>query len=630
MANATGIRAGKAYVEAGLDDSGLTAGLRAAEAKLKAWGQSITAIGAGLSGLSGAALGGFFASAKQFADFGSELNDMSARTGVSVEALSILGHAAQQTGTDLGTVEAGVRKMQKNLVAARMGSDQATVAFGALGLSVENLSRLSPEDQFAAVTKAIGKVPDPTNRTAAAMALLGKSGTALLPMIASMDDLTQEAKDLGLVMSSADAESADALGDALDNLTASLGGVVRSIGSAVAPALTELVGDLTRGVAAVAAWVKQNQPLVLTAAKVAVGLAAAGAALTAFGVAVTLAGATLGGIATVITTVGAAVGALLSPIALVSIGLAAGVGAFFKYTAAGAATLGWLGKQFGTLADTAGAAWKGMGDALMAGDLALAGRVLWAALEVEWLRGTAALTAIWADWGSASLDVVTNLQSGIAGTITDLASGVQVIWAQLTTAMQGSWGDLLKYVLTSLNPVAQALKALGVDVEGVVDRGLRAVGFEPTAANEQAQQNAIAPIGQSNIDQRQALDDQRQAEIDARRKANEDAAAAAQKRLDDAMAKFQATRDAAASKAKDATAKGGKGPAVINLEDLAPAVQQAASKTDVAGTFNAAAVRGLGVGDSLQGDQLKEAKKQTEALKKIDKNTAEGMAVYAS
>jgi flagellar biosynthesis GTPase FlhF len=58
-----------------------------------------------------------------------------------------------------------------------------------------------------------------------------------------------------------------------------------------------------------------------------------------------------------------------------------------------------------------------------------------------------------------------------------------------------------------------------------------------------------------------------------------------------------------------------------DLGDIGAAVATSSSKIDVAGSFNAAAFRGLGVGSSLQDDQLKESKKQSKSLERIEKNT---------
>ena len=95
MANAQGIRAGEAFVELFADDSRLVKGLKKASARLKGWGESVTAAGKSMLAGGGAILGALAGSAKVFADMGSELSDMSTRTGVSVEALSELGYAAK-------------------------------------------------------------------------------------------------------------------------------------------------------------------------------------------------------------------------------------------------------------------------------------------------------------------------------------------------------------------------------------------------------------------------------------------------------------------------------------------------------------------------------------------------------
>ena len=90
MASAAGIRAGAAYVELFVQDNRLTRGLAAAAAKLKAFGAGITGLGTQLLGIGVALATPFALAAKLFADMGSELVDMSQRTGVSVEALSEL------------------------------------------------------------------------------------------------------------------------------------------------------------------------------------------------------------------------------------------------------------------------------------------------------------------------------------------------------------------------------------------------------------------------------------------------------------------------------------------------------------------------------------------------------------
>src|SRR5258708_7687659 len=88
-ASASGIKAGRAYVEAGVDNNPLTKGLKLAENKLQAWGANVTSIGKKVFAAGAAITAPRAGTAKLFASMGSELTDVSKRTGVSVESLPV-------------------------------------------------------------------------------------------------------------------------------------------------------------------------------------------------------------------------------------------------------------------------------------------------------------------------------------------------------------------------------------------------------------------------------------------------------------------------------------------------------------------------------------------------------------
>ena len=138
--NASGIRAGRAYVELGADDK-LSAALDNAKKKVKEFGDAASAVGAGVqtAGLAimaaGTAIVGSLAAAGlAFAKIGSDLNDLSARTGMSVEALSELQFVFAQTGVEAADLESGIKKMQKAVVEAANGSQGANDTLARLGL----------------------------------------------------------------------------------------------------------------------------------------------------------------------------------------------------------------------------------------------------------------------------------------------------------------------------------------------------------------------------------------------------------------------------------------------------------------------------------------------------------------
>ena len=84
-----------------------------------------------------------------------------------------------------------------------------------------------------AVLAAIGKVESPTQRTAIAMRLLGRSGTELIPLAGSIDDITKRAEELGLVLADDDVWAAKQLGESFAALQDVMGGLVRQTGAVI-------------------------------------------------------------------------------------------------------------------------------------------------------------------------------------------------------------------------------------------------------------------------------------------------------------------------------------------------------------------------------------------------------------
>jgi hypothetical protein len=289
------VRQGRAYVELYVKNSALVRGLGDAKRRLTEFGAGIATIGKWMMVLGLAVVAPIAAMVGRFESVGSALNDMSLRTGMSTEALSELSYAASQTGAEIGDVEKAVRKMQKAIADAASGGKAGEEALAAIGLTAADLIGLSPEHQFDLVAEKMGKIADPTMRAAAALTLFGKSGTALLPMIADLEALRTRARELGLVIGKEDAAAADALGDALGDLKLTIFSAGNGLSAALAPALTNFVLAAANAVLQVKRWAAENANLIGTVLKMSVGVAAAGAAIYVFGKIVVGVGAVLGG-----------------------------------------------------------------------------------------------------------------------------------------------------------------------------------------------------------------------------------------------------------------------------------------------------------------------------------------------
>jgi hypothetical protein len=408
-AGTKGIRAGRAYVELLTDNSKLVTGLRAASARLKAFGVTVQAAGLRMMALGGMGLAPLIYSARTFATVGSELLDMSTRTGVSVEALSALGYAAKQTGTDTEHLETGLRRMQKALFAATEaagGSKEAKEALGGLGLSIKALKGLAPERQFTLIADGLDKIADPTTKAAMAMKIFGKSGTALLPMIEggarALEAFRTRAQRLGLILSTQDARAADRLGDLMDDLSQSIKFTAVAIGATLAPKLSELIEMTLGAVKAVTDFIKAHRQLAWTFFKVAAAIAAGGAALVGLGVILKMTGFAAGALATMValpvrmfvTLAAVAKAAVLGLFSFHGILIALGI-ALIAFSGAGRKALVWLGDRFGDLRKVATDAWKGIADALAAGDIETAARIVWLGLQMAWEEGIGILKQSW-------------------------------------------------------------------------------------------------------------------------------------------------------------------------------------------------------------------------------------------
>jgi hypothetical protein len=131
------------------------------------------------------------------------------RLGVTTQSLAGMRLAAKDAGVETEQLEQAMTKLSVKVGQAAAGNKQAEAAFQSLGLSVSDLSGMSADKQFAAISDAIKGLESPAQRTAAAVALLGDEGAKMVNALAiGSKDLAKagdEASKLGLALSRVDA-----------------------------------------------------------------------------------------------------------------------------------------------------------------------------------------------------------------------------------------------------------------------------------------------------------------------------------------------------------------------------------------------------------------------------------------
>jgi hypothetical protein len=278
------IEAGKAFVKFLLDDKELRKGLAKVGQRLQSVGKIGLAATAPI-------IGAFTAATIAALEYGDGIGDMAARTGIAAKELSGLQYAADQSDVSIKALERGVQKMTINIGNAANGTGTFSKTLGDLGLSLEELRSLSPDQQFLRLSDAIKRVEDPAMRAALAQKAFGKASQELLPLLnqgsEGINSLVRQAEELGITLTEKDVAALGELDQALKTAKQQLFGMSVQIGAAVAGPLTDFLHTIQPIVATTVEWIKNNPELVRTVAAITAACAAAATASYGLGVAFT-------------------------------------------------------------------------------------------------------------------------------------------------------------------------------------------------------------------------------------------------------------------------------------------------------------------------------------------------------
>ncbi len=414
-------------------------------------------------------------------------------------------------------------------------------------------------------------------------AITGPALSAAKQFVASAQEITREAEESGKSIESliakkygknsfitpADIAAAAALGDVMTELKQAVAAAWAQIGIAALPTLRRMTEFLRDGAQAVTLFLANNRPLITTAISLAARIGSvAGAVIGLYGAWVAL------------TPV---IAALASPLGLVAAALAGLIYFFPEIRTAAADAFDFLFPNFGSLLTVVQETLQGVMDALVAGDLSAAGRVLWSGLELAWLEGTERLREIYRN-------MVTNL----SGTVIDLFSGLRTGWVVITSFLSSAWstvvGGMVSVWSTAQNAIAGGMarviaKMTGQDVNEVLATLQEMQEQESQAANQSRQQAVLAQAEQTR-NRLAAIEEERQAMHETNQEMRQEQEEAARRRLDAARQEFAAARNAAAEARK---------------KTVAPAVNGAAAAatspgfSSISGSFSAAGIGRTGV-----------------------------------
>ena len=377
------------------------------------------------------------------------MNDLSQKTGVSVEALARFKKAAAVSGTDLEGVSKALVKLSKGMYdAANTGKGPAAEAFTKLGISAKDASGKlkSSEQVMLEVANRFKTMPDGAEKTAIALQLFGKAGADMIPMLNMGGDAIDK---MSSKMTGAFAKKADEYSDKLAMLQGKIGGIGTSIAMALLPALDALVNVLTTVIDAITKLPEPLQAIIggftllaiglVTLAPVILVISGAFSALAAIPLAATIAG-WLGALVPVLTGLGTFAAAVVGWPLLI-----------------GAALVG-IGVLLYSFRDQIGEFVAGIAKAFADGFGALGGiaNSAWQAVSAGFT--TYVSTPISKAWSSL-VDFLGKALSNVTG-------GITRIWTGMVDGVKGALRGMLQFAANALNGVIGAINSVidGINV----------------------------------------------------------------------------------------------------------------------------------------------------------------------
>ncbi|MGH8573840.1 MAG: phage tail tape measure protein, partial [Gammaproteobacteria bacterium] len=193
---------------------------------------------------------------KRALDYASSLGEVSQQLGVTTDDLQIYRYAATQVGIEQEAMDKSLSRLTRTIGQAAQGGKAQARVFKDLGIDVRNTNgslktagQLMPE-----IAAALGKIPEPAARAAKEVELFGKEGQRLDTLLSGgrdqIDNLSNAARDLGIVLSSKQIQSADEAADKLESiktvLSAKFAGVVSDNADSIIK-MADAIDDLIDG-----------------------------------------------------------------------------------------------------------------------------------------------------------------------------------------------------------------------------------------------------------------------------------------------------------------------------------------------------------------------------------------------
>lgn len=225
--------------------------------------KSAVAIGAAVVGAASVVGGGLMTMVMNSSNALGAIDDSAQRVGMTAEAYQEWAYVAKQSGLEVGKLEAAMKKQQTVFSDAANGSKSASAAYSALGIDITKIG--SASEAFDVVMERLSRMDDETQRNAIANDLFGKSYADLIPVLNQgadgINNIKQEAHDLGGVISNESVQGAADFGDAVERLKTGFAGMTNGLMAGLMPVAQKIIDMLVAYMPQISAMFQSLAPM---------------------------------------------------------------------------------------------------------------------------------------------------------------------------------------------------------------------------------------------------------------------------------------------------------------------------------------------------------------------------------
>lgn len=194
-----------------------------------------------------AAVGALTALTKRQMDMIDTNLDLADQLGITTESLSAMKQAFDESGTSAEQVSGALGIMQRNLFSAASGTGAQADAIAALGLNINDLLSMAPDEQFAQIASAIAGIENPTAKAGLATQIFGRNAKDLMLVFddyaAKVQEVTEFQDRFNISVSNVDSEKIGEANDAMARVGKIAEGVGNTIAVQVSPLITEMANN---------------------------------------------------------------------------------------------------------------------------------------------------------------------------------------------------------------------------------------------------------------------------------------------------------------------------------------------------------------------------------------------------